>query len=252
MRRLLDWYGPALLSSAAALVLAAGFVLAVRGGIGEPLAPLPVQAVAPRDGELRVVALGDSITEGVGDPTGGGYAGRVCQGLRRAGRQVLCTNLAQSGAETGEVLALARKPEARRQIAAADLVLVSAGGNDLSHTLREDTTAEEALSRARDNLTTLVRELHDANPRAVIRLLGLYNPFEVQPGQAARARAQLLAWNVAIEQAAQPVDDALVIPVADLFAGWPERLAGDRYHPGSKGHALIADRVLTSLPDAAR
>jgi hypothetical protein len=37
--------------------------------------------------------------------------------------------------------------------------------------------------------------------------------------------------------------------VADLFAGRPERLAGDRYHPGSKGHALIAERVLTSLPE---
>ena len=46
-----------------------------------------------------------------------------------------------------------------------------------------------------------------------------------------------------------PYDDVLVVPIADLFAGRLDRLAGDRYHPGPRGHALIADRVLATLPD---
>jgi lysophospholipase L1-like esterase len=255
-RRLLDWYLPAALAAGCALVLATGFVLAMRGGLGQPVAPSPRAAVARRTGgALRVVALGDSISDGVGDPVGGGYVARVCQGLRRRGRTVLCTNLAVSGAETDGVLAVARQGEARRQLAEADVILVSAGGNDLSHALRSlpgDPAAEPeaALARARANLTSLVRELRGLAPRASLRLLGLYNPFEIQPGEGPRARAQLLDWNVAIEQATQPFDDVLAVPIADAFAGRPDRLAGDRYHPGSKGHLVIAARVLATLPAA--
>jgi lysophospholipase L1-like esterase len=251
-RRLLDWHLPLALAAACALLLALGFVLGLRGGFGQPLAPgLSRALAAPKaGGPYRVVALGDSITEGVGDPSGGGFAARVCQALRRRGRTVLCTNLGVSGAETDDVLAAARQPEARRQLAAADAVLVSAGGNDLTRALRspEDDLAAGALQEARSNLTTLVREVRAANPRASIRLLGLYNPFEVEPGQAPRARAQLLAWNVAIDEVTHPYDDVLAVPVADLFAGRPDRLAGDHFHPGSRGHTAIAERVRQTLP----
>jgi lysophospholipase L1-like esterase len=254
-RRLLDWYLPAGLALAAAGVLTTGFGLALTGRFGKPLAPMQARAAAaPRSGALKIVALGDSITDGTGDAIGRGYAARVSEALRKNRRVVIFTNLAVGGSETEDVLAVMKKGEAARQIAEADLILVSAGGNDLSHALRAITGDAErepelALGRAKENLAVIVKQLRAAAPQASIRVLGLYNPFEITADDGPRARAQLAEWNAAIEQATYHYDDVLMVPISDLFAGRTDRLAGDRYHPGPKGHALIAERVLSTLPD---
>ncbi len=254
-RRLLDWYLPAGLALAAAAILTTGFGLALTGRFGQPLLPMQARAAAvPKGGAFRIVALGDSITDGTGDPIGKGYASRVSEALRKNRRIVIFTNLAVGGAETEGVLDVMKKGEAARQIAQADVILLSAGGNDLSHALRAITGEAErepelALGRAKENLAAILARLRAAAPQASIRLLGIYNPLEIAAGDAPRARAQLHEWNATIEQATHAYDDVLVVPIADIFAARPDRLAGDRYHPGPRGHALIADRVLSTLPD---
>ena len=256
LRRSLDWLLPASLAVLATLALGTGFAMALTGRFGAPLVPLPPRALNPTapGGAYKIVALGDSITEGLGDPMGSGYAARLSDELRARGLVVVVTNLATRGAESDDVLRAARSPEAQRQIAEADLILISAGGNDLSHSLRamagEDTNEPElALGRARTNLAELVRAIRQKNPKAPVRLVGLYNPFEIAAEDAPRARAQLAEWNAAIEQVTQSYVGVLAVPVSDLFYSRPDRLAGDRYHPGPKGHEAIADRVLATLPE---
>jgi lysophospholipase L1-like esterase len=256
LRRSLDWFAPVVLALGAGLLLAFGFFIALTGRFGQPLAPMPARAeAAPRSGAYHIVALGDSITQGVGDPARGGYAARVAEALRTPRRPVLFTNLALAGDETADLLRAIDSPEARPQLQRADLLVISAGGNDLTHALRaltgEQTREPEAvIERARANLRAALARLRALNPTAAIRLLGLYNPFEVLPAEAEQARAQLLEWNTAIEQATLAYDNVLVVPVADAFAGRPDRLAGDHYHPGARGHAIIAERVLATLPEA--
>jgi len=108
---------------------------------------------------------------------------------------------------------------------------------------------EEAAARARANLDALVRRLRAANPDAPIRLVGLYNPFTVLPAEEPEARAQLGAWNDLIDGAARAYRGVLAIPIGDLFYARPDRLAADHYHPGPRGHELIARRVLDTLPE---
>jgi lysophospholipase L1-like esterase len=269
--RSLHWHLPATLSLVAAFILGTGCFLALTGGFGEPLAPMPKAAVAAaKSGAFRIVAVGDSITDGTGDARGG-YAARVADTLRREGGLVtIFTNLAVGGQETHEILATINRAEARRELATADLILVSAGGNDLNHGLRANMRGEPreaqpgqaasdepgwapqaSLVRARENLGKIVASLRAVNPGAAIRLLGIYNPFEIAAADAAEARGQLLEWNIAIERAALPHEGAVVVPIADLFAGRNDLLAGDRFHPGPKGHELIAERVLATLPPVA-
>jgi lysophospholipase L1-like esterase len=255
-RRSLDWFAPLLLALGAGLALAFGFFIALTGRFGHPLAPMPAKAAAaPRSSALYIVALGDSITQGTGDAARGGYAARVAEALRTSRRPVLLTNLAVSGDETSDLLRVIDSTEARQQLTRADLILISAGGNDLTHALRalsgEQTREPEAvIERARSNLRTAISRLRALNPGATIRLLGLYNPFEVLPAEAEKARAQLLDWNIALEQATLAHENVLLVPIADLFAGRRDRLAGDHYHPGARGHAMIAERVLATLPEA--
>jgi lysophospholipase L1-like esterase len=136
------------------------------------------------------------------------------------------------------------------------LLLLSAGGNDLNHGLRTVTgesaegLPELSVTHTRDNLRKIVAALRKQNPTAAIRLLGLYNPYEVAAGEFERARTLLLDWNVAIEQATLPFTGVVVVPVADLFASRSDLLAGDRFHPGPRGHELIADRMRATLPES--
>jgi lysophospholipase L1-like esterase len=143
---------------------------------------------------------------------------------------------------------------ARAEIARADVIVASAGGNDLNHALRPPpdrpvTALDAAAATAASNLTALARRLRGLNPAAPIRFIGLYNPFEVLPSEEADARATLQRWNDLIERATDGFHEVVVVPVADLFYGRPDRLAADRFHPGSSGHTLIAARVLESLPE---
>lgn len=246
-RRILDWYGPLLLGAVAGTVLLVGFALGATGRIGEPLGPPPAPVEAMAGGQYHLVALGDSITSGVGDRDGG-YVARLAESLRRRGRRLTVTNLAVSGDDTQD---LARRLEAehtRREVARARLILVSISGNDLSRSLRgDDEDPGAALAAAGQRLRALVARLRALNATAPIRLIGLYNPFEIAAGEEPKARAQLLDWNVALERAALDFRGVLMVPVADLFLDRPDRLAGDRYHPGPRGHEAIAHRVLATL-----
>ncbi len=66
------------------------------------------------------------------------------------------------------------------------------------------------------------------------------------------ARTTLLKWNVALEEASNGVENALVVPTADLFDGRPDRLSPDRFHPGAEGYSEIASRVFQTLRLPAR
>jgi lysophospholipase L1-like esterase len=259
MRRAFLWFLPAGVAVATAGVFAAGFAAGMSGRLGVPAAqavlPTPTPAAAPAPGGVfRIVALGDSLTRGAGDATGG-YPDRVARALGQKGRPTVVENLAVDGSETGDVLRKVREPGTASTLARADLVLLSAGGNDLTHALRrikpgggESTTPlDDARRAASANLRAILAAIRAASPSAPIRLLGLYAPSG-DAGSARRIeREGLLKWNVALEESSFTVPDCIVIPTADLFEGRPDRLAADRFHPGPSGYDEIAGRVVSTL-----
>src|SRR5262245_26826316 len=98
------WTLPVVAGTCAAIVLGAGFVLALRGAIGEPIGeppPLPVQPKPQpaRNGERRILVIGDSLARGTGDETGKGFAVDVLQAYRKHGPAEL-TNLGINGSES--------------------------------------------------------------------------------------------------------------------------------------------------------
>jgi lysophospholipase L1-like esterase len=130
------------------------------------------------------------------------------------------------------------------------------GGNDLSHSVpRQAAMAaspmeELGASRARyaGNLRQILSRLREANPQAPIDLLALYDPFGNEGPQARIGASIILSWNTLIEETALSFPKVSVVPTFDLFYGRPDRLAVDRFHPNSKGHQAIADRILQLLP----
>ncbi|MEO6323407.1 MAG: GDSL-type esterase/lipase family protein [Thermoanaerobaculia bacterium] len=258
-RRFLFWLLPAAIGLAAAAIFAVGAGAALNGTLGTPVGDAPVIAPTPAPpsaaGTLRVVALGDSLTHGTGDSPAGGYPRRVVEALRKGERPADLVNFGIDGLESDGLLRKLAAAEVREAIAAAGLILLSIGGNDLTHSLPStpagtalgDPTAP-ALARLRENLGRILEQIRAANPAAPIRIVGLYNPFTEQAADRRTTREALLRWNSALEETSFTVPGALVVPTFDLFEERADRLSPDRFHPGPSGYAEIATRVLSSLP----
>lgn len=259
--RWLLWRLPALVGAAAALVFATGFWLALKGTLGEPIGeppPLPVspKALPRRGGERFLLVLGDSLARGTGDESGRGWATDVFDAFRRRGPARMA-NLGVNGAESQDVRAVVATPNVRTLAASADVILVSSGGNDLSHALPRDMRspagAVASVEKARDaytaNLRAILKDLREANPRCPIYVIGLYDPFGMQGPEGRLGRSVILSWNNLAQETALGFEDVHVVPTFDLFDGRPDRLAVDRFHPNRKGYALIAERVVELLPD---
>lgn len=254
------WRVPAAIASLAGLLFLAGFILALRGSLGEPVGgppPSPASGSAPvkSPGRRFVLVLGDSLARGTGDETGKGFAGDVLESLKKRG-PVEMANLAVNGAESRDVLASLENENVRRLAASADWILLSAGGNDLSHAVpREAAMTSSPLeeigasrSRYASNLRQILSRLRDSNAQAPIDLLGLYDPFGGEGPQARVGASVILSWNALLEETALSYPKVTVVPTFDLFYGRPDRLAVDRFHPNARGHQAIAERILQLLP----
>jgi lysophospholipase L1-like esterase len=258
VRRVFLWFLPAGIAVAVGGVFTAGFAAGLSGRLGVPASeaalPTPTPAPPAPSGAFLIMALGDSMTRGAGD-AGGGYPERVARAIRKTGRSVEVENLAVDGSETGDLLRMVRETRLARSIARADLFLISAAGNDLTHSLRRvgpggsapSAAMDDARTAAAGNLRAVLAAIRAANPSAPIRLVGLYDPSG-DTGTAPRVeREALLKWNVALEEASFTVPGCLAVPIADLFEGRPDRLARDHFHPGPAGYDEIAARVLSTL-----
>ncbi|MGH9399023.1 MAG: GDSL-type esterase/lipase family protein [Thermoanaerobaculia bacterium] len=259
--RWLLWRLPALVACAAALVLTAGFWLGLRGTLGERMgepapAPASPRPAARREGERLLLVVGDSLARGTGDESGRGFSGDVFEALQRRGAARMA-NLGVNGAESADVRAVAQTPNVRTLAASADVILLSAGGNDLSHSvtrdLRSPAETAAAMDRAREayvaNLRAILKGLREASPKTPIYVIGLYDPFGMQGPEGRLGRSVILGWNGLVAETALAFPGVHVVPTSDLFDGRPDRLSADRFHPNRKGYALIAERVVQLLPE---
>jgi lysophospholipase L1-like esterase len=231
-------------------ILLWGFREAVsQSGGGRPVpvaSAAAAQVVAP--GEYLVVAVGDSLTRGAGE--GPGYAADVAEHLKSTHPRSRLENLAVDGLESGGLKEVVSHPYALSLLSSARVILLSIGGNDLSHAIpREVRNLPEEIVRSRgrleENLEDILKTLRSANPSARIVMLGLYNPFSSSDSGAA-ASAVVVDWNASIEKIALR-HRVQTVPIFDLFEGRPDRLSPDRFHPNRRGYELIADRVMQAL-----
>ncbi|MDF2939272.1 MAG: Lipase/Acylhydrolase with GDSL-like motif [Paenibacillaceae bacterium] len=268
----------------ATLVLTAGLVYGIRTVLvpqGETLeSAAPSASTAPTgQNKLQILALGDSLTRGVGDDDAEGYVGKLKKLLaEKAGKPVFVWNYAVSGATSTDMLADIAKPTAQDYISQADIILFTIGGNDLNRVATQVTgltgasTPAPAVSPAAgtattdaaalpgdisfdyaalakefpssiNRLETIIDKLAAANPKAQIVYVGLYHPFaEFDPER--QAAEWIGRWNNAAFVAANRHSNVTVVPTYDLFQNFgQELLYTDHFHPNTTAYEQIAARV---------
>ncbi|MFJ2772662.1 SGNH/GDSL hydrolase family protein [Streptomyces sp. NPDC087300] len=219
-------------------------------------APEVLTATSPpgSGGPLRFVALGDSLTEGVGDSVAGewrGWAALLAQAMASSEDDVELHNLAVSGAQTADVLlrqtpaALALRP---------DVVSVVVGVND---TLRRTFDIHAVAARLDEVYAAFAAQ------GAVLLTACLPDPGTMLglPGALARPLARRQRAVNAVVHALSERHDAVHLHAAEGDLAADRTLwSADRLHPCERGHrvfaagfhALLADRGLAAGAPPAR
>lgn len=203
-----------------------------------------------RDSEdYQIVALGDSLTRGTGDRSGKGYVGYLMDELQEKTKQdIKLTNLAIKGQVSEQVVEQLQKPEIKRQISAADSVVMTIGGNDLfqgGQALENLSSAENDQAKARylENLDKIIQDIRKENPEATIYFVGLYNPFN-DLDDAKTTSAIVRQWNFESAEIAANYPKVILVPTFDLFEqNVNDYLFSDKFHPNSEGYKLIGERL---------
>lgn len=195
--------------------------------------------VAPQHPWTRYVAIGDSFTEGIGDPDvaspGGhrGWADRVAEVLGTTTSDFAYANLAIRGRLLQQIVdeqveaALELKP---------DLISVSAGGNDI---IRPGTDPDEVSQRFESMITRLSRD-----GATVVMFNG---PDIGMTPVLRRIRGKVAIYNENLRAIADR-HDAIVADMWGLNELGDSRMwAPDRLHFSALGHHTVARMVLKTL-----
>ena len=186
----------------------------------------------------RFVAIGDSWTEGLGDPDESrpngfrGWADRVAEALAAQGEDFRYANLAIRGRTVEEILDEQLAPALEMR---PDLLTIQGAGNDLLH-LRVDIDAlvgsiDAAVAKANDVGARVVLFTHGTPAAGPFRLLrGRVAIFNELLREVVDTRRVSLVDNWRLREAADP-------------RYWDV----DRIHPSPFGHHLAALHVLNSL-----
>lgn len=163
--------------------------------------------------KVNLVALGDSLTQGVGDTTqNGGYVYLIKQVLeKRLDATVVTRNYGKAGDRSDQIME--RLQQQKKQQAAlkkANVITMTVGGNDLMQTLQKNfnslsstqlasvmPTAQKSYSQKLDELLQTVRSY---NSHAPIFLYTVYNPFYVYFPALTQLQKYTAQWNLVAQQ----------------------------------------------------
>lgn len=204
---------------------------------------------------LEIVAVGDSLTQGVGDSTdNGGYIGILEETFNsnRVGNKVEIANFGKRGNRTDQLLDRLESEEITNSLQGADLILITIGANDVMKVVKnnftnlnyEDFAKEQEDYEAR--LHSIIQQVQEINPNAPIYLVGLYNPFDQYFNNIPELAQIMVDWNATSRGVLNDYAQATFIPIGDLFEGSEEELLWeeDYFHPNERGYKLMAERVL--------
>jgi lysophospholipase L1-like esterase len=205
--------------------------------------------------DKKIVSIGDSLTQGVGDETeSGGYVGILNHTFEDNHMNISIENFGKRGNRTDQLLKRLETEEVSTAIKDADIVLITIGANDIMKVVRNNYTNlhiepfQEEKIKYMERLTSIFNKINELNPDSQIFLIGFYNPFERYFGDIEQLDMILDDWNQASESVTEEFENVSYIPTKDLFSNSTiNLLADDNFHPNTSGYKLMAQRVLDYL-----
>ncbi|MFJ5965638.1 GDSL-type esterase/lipase family protein [Bacillus sp. NPDC093026] len=197
------------------------------------------------------VAIGDSLTVGVGARLfGGGFVERYAAMLeKRLHIPIELSVFAKSGLTTDAMLQLFKRTDVRCAIEQADIITITGCGNDLVQAVQHEKEGVDekelllASMHCQANFTEMITEIarikRGQKQHHAIYILNLYNPFPNIP----IAERWLEQYNHHLRLlAAKPHVE--IVDVYRVFEGHEkEYLSIDQFHPNHKGYQAMASAL---------
>lgn len=245
---------------------------------GPAAAPSQVKLTADQPKQLKLTAVGDSLTYGVGDATNnGGFVGLTQADLEATGQyQVTTKNYGVSGNTSTQILSrINKQAKIRTDLKQANIITVTAGGNDLMHVLQQHflSLSEKEITAGstafQKHLTTLLTTIRKENATAPIYVFGIYNPFYVYFPKMTAMTNSVSAWNQATQKTLQGFQHVYYIDIDKVLSngetvankasakealkeatsgdGNPLIFSQDHFHPNNAGYAQMTKQLMTKL-----
>jgi lysophospholipase L1-like esterase len=256
------------------------FILMLAVPKAEPIFGLHTNQAAKNDNKevIHYTAIGDSLTEGIGDLTNaGGFVPLVANDIQKNYQLngVQTDNFGKNGDRSDQILKrVKKKKEIQKGLASADIITLTVGGNDLMKVIKGDVfnltenSFKKPLKNYQNEVAKLLTEIRKYNADAPIYVLGIYNPFYLNFPEITEMQEIVTNWNNGTEEIVKAEKNTYFIPINDLLykgIGGEVGIVGestsqtgsssdasikndalyeeDHFHPNNLGYQVIAGAV---------
>lgn len=224
---------------------------------------------------VTYVAIGDSLTKGVGDSTNqGGFVPLLAQSLtNESGLEFKAINYGVSGNTSSQILSrMQEKKGIRKDLKQAQLLTITVGGNDLRKAILEDASNldldrfEKASKAYEKNLKQIIELARKDNPDLPVYVVGIYNPLYLNFPDLTELQTLVDQWNQRTEETLSAYQGVYFVPINDLLykgidgkSGVTESELGketvtndalydeDSFHPNHTGYEIMKEAVLERI-----
>lgn len=219
---------------------------------------------SPNNQSIHLIAIGDSLTEGIGDNTNsGGFVPLLQKRLveKKTFLEVNTQNYGKSGDRSDQIIERIKKnKDLQHDLINADIITLTVGGNDLMNVIKTNLFGNLALKSFEkpkkeyiENLETLYQLIRSYNKKAPIYQLGIYNPFYLSFSNIKEMQEIVNSWNEASEMSISKLNAGYFVPINDdiydglntttnTSEGVNNLLSDtDNFHPNNLGYQIIAN-----------
>ena len=225
--------------------------------------------------QFSYVALGDSLTQGVGDTTNqGGFVPLVAQSLtNEEGYEVAAQNFGVAGNTSNQILKrMKEQDEIADALSKADLITLTVGGNDLRKVILDNITSLKISTFKKPSvayskrLVEIIELARKDNPDLPIYVLGIYNPFYLNFPEMTDMQTIVDNWNQTTQDTIAKFDKVYFVPINDLLyqgidgqegivqtSGDEKKIINDalyqedNFHPNNTGYEIMKRAVLEKI-----
>ena len=234
--------------------------------------------------KIHYTAIGDSLTEGIGDDTGrGGFVSSVANGLQDelALTSVEIDNYGVSGNRSDQILKrITEQEDLQKNITSSDIITLTVGGNDVMKVIKGNIfgltiqSFERPQKKYAKNLKTILETIRELNSEAPIYVLSFYNPFYFNFPEITDMQTIVSNWNQASEDIVEQEEKVHFIDINELItngsleeptvgtsenqeetqdSGNLNRIKNDllsdadNFHPNNLGYQLISKKVRAEI-----
>ncbi|WP_334328741.1 DUF459 domain-containing protein [Companilactobacillus sp. HBUAS59699] len=240
----------------------------------EKVAKKKKKKVIPKKSTINIVAIGDSLTQGVGDSKsiGGGYVTRLKEKVADKYKvKTNAYNYGVSGDTSNQIMTrIQNDDKMHKDLPNADIITVTVGGNDFMHLLKRkgiDLTATDISNEQTqfdERLKQLLSDIRSYNSNAPIYLIGIYNPFSIYLSNIKDAKTAFINWNKGSAQVASTVNDTYFVDINNLYTSKktlkkvkkdgvnPYLYTKDHFHPNATGYDMMTAKVFEEVSKTSK